>query len=591
MSQSVHVPALLSLAVSLAVTACNSGQPPVANNPDTPDEAPITTATSAQLQELAVMGGIVGDSTAGQLAESKVVAAGASNAQQQSAGASVGRAEMQRIPAVPGAFSQHDGYFQPVPEQRENYASLEDNGIKRASTEPVSTFSIDVDTGAYSNARRFITNGQLPPADSVRAEEFVNYFDYDYPRNGSAAPFSIITELAASPWHEGRHLLHVGIHADTPDAGERPASNLVFLVDVSGSMQSPDKLDLLKTSLKMLTRQLGANDTIAMVVYAGASGVVLQPTAGNKTAVISAALEQLQAGGSTNGAAGIELAYSLAQQHFKTGGINRVLLATDGDFNVGTTDFEALIDLIETKRRTGISLTTLGFGSGNYNDHLMEQLADAGNGNHAYIDNLNEARKVLVDEVGSTLQTVAQDVKIQIEFNPAVVSEYRLVGYENRMLAQEDFNNDKVDAGEIGAGHTVTALYEITLAGSPAVSVDPLRYGTLPATQVVAGGDLAEELAWLKLRYKEPGGDSSHLLEQPVRTRDIQEELAETSTDYRFAAAVAGFAQLLRDNSALGSFGYDDVITLATAAKGSDDFGYRAEFIGLAKTVQVLAGN
>jgi len=591
MSQRVPVPALLSLAISLALTACNSGQPPVANQPDTPDEVPTTTATPGQLQEIAVTGGIVSDSAAGQLTGSKVVVHSASSTQMQSAGASIARAEMQRMPAVPGAFIQHDAYFQPVPEQRENYADLEDNGIKRTSTAPVSTFSIDVDTGAYSNARRFITNGQLPPADAVRAEEFVNYFDYDYPRIESEVPFSMVTELAASPWHEGRHLLHVGIHADMPEAGERPPSNLVFLVDVSGSMHSPDKLDLLKTSLKMLTRQLGANDTIAMVVYAGASGVVLQPTPGNQTAVISAALDQLQAGGSTNGAAGIELAYSLAQQHFKTGGINRVLLATDGDFNVGTTDFAALINLIEAKRRTGISLTTLGFGSGNYNDHLMEQLADAGNGNHAYIDNLNEARKVLVDEVGSTLQTVAQDVKIQIEFNPSVVSEYRLVGYENRMLAQEDFNNDKVDAGEIGAGHTVTALYEITLAGSPAVSVDPLRYGTMPATQIATGADIADELAWLKLRYKEPGGDTSRLVEQPVLTRDIQDELAETSANYRFAAAVAGFAQLLRDNSALGSFGYDDVITLATAAKGNDEFGYRAEFIALAKTAQVLAGN
>jgi len=353
-------------------------------------------------------------------------------------------------------------------------------------------------------------------------------------------------------------------------------------------MDSPDKLDLLKTSLKLLTRQLSEADSIAIVVYAGASGVVLEPTPGDDTRAISSALERLHAGGSTNGAAGIELAYALAQKQFIAGGINRVLLATDGDFNVGLTDFDALKQLIEEKRKTGISLTTLGFGTGNYNDQLMEQLADAGNGNYAYIDGINEARKVLVDEMSSTLQTVAKDVKIQIEFNPSVVSEYRLVGYENRVLATADFNNDKVDAGEIGAGHTVTALYEITLANSEGGrSIDPLRYGqSLAAQQAPVSG--ADELAYLKLRYKEPDGNTSKLLEQPLLVRDIAGNVAGTSATYRFAAAVAGFGQLLRDNQALGDFAYDDVLALASSAREDDAFGYRAEFINLVKTAQAL---
>ncbi|MDY6981733.1 MAG: von Willebrand factor type A domain-containing protein, partial [Pseudomonadota bacterium] len=370
-----------------------------------------------------------------------------------------------------------------------------------------------VDTGAYSNVRRFITNGAMPPSDAVRTEELLNYFDYDYPDTASNAPFSIATEIAPSPWHEGRHLLHIGIEAIEPEAAGDLRSNLVFLVDVSGSMASSDKLPLLVTSLKLLTKQLDVDDSIAIVVYAGASGVVLEPTPGNDTRAITNALERLQAGGSTNGAAGVELAYDLAEKQFIEGGINRVLLATDGDFNVGITDFEALKKLIAAKRKTGIGLTTLGFGTGNYNDRLMEQLADAGNGNYAYIDSINEARKVLVDEAASTLQTVAKDVKIQIEFNPTLVSEYRLIGYENRVLAQEDFNNDRVDAGEIGAGHTVTALYEITLSDSESGhSIDPLRYGSSLAPAPVVQRSPDTELAYLKLRYKEPDSDTSQLL-------------------------------------------------------------------------------
>ncbi len=469
----------------------------------------------------------------------------------------------------------------------ENYGDFDDNRVIQVAQQPVSTFSIDVDTGAYSNVRRFLNGGQLPPRDAVRTEELVNYFSYDEAMAPeSNAPFGLATEMGPSPWNEGRHLLRVGVRAPEPAQGELPASNLVFLVDVSGSMNSPDKLGLLKTSLKLLAERLDAEDRVAIVVYAGASGVVLDPTAGNETGAIDRALDRLQAGGGTNGAAGIELAYQLARASFIEGGINRVLLATDGDFNVGLTDFDALVELVERQRESGIGLTTLGFGTGNYNDHLMEQLADAGNGNHAYIDTLNEARKVLVDEASSTLQTVAWDVKIQLEFNPAWVSEYRLIGYENRMLETEDFNNDRVDAGDIGAGHTVTALYELTLAGSANRAADPLRYGAVaPAAETA---DTGEELGYLKLRYKQPGADESLLIGRPLLASDRKERLEDTSEDFRFAVAVAGFSQLLRDNPGIGDFDYEQVLALATPARGDDPFGYRGEFLNLVRTAQVL---
>ncbi len=394
---------------------------------------------------------------------------------------------------------------------RESYAHLERNGVKLVSSDPVSTFSIDVDTGTYANIRRMLNEGRLPPQDAVRIEEMINYFSYDYKTpNSQKQPFRVTTEIAPAPWSAERHLLHIGIKAYEVDRRELPASNLVFLVDVSGSMFSANKLPLLKSALKMLSSQLSNRDRISLVVYAGASGVVLEPTAGNQRARIASALDALQAGGSTNGGAGIRLAYAMAEQGFIKNGINRVILATDGDFNVGTTNFESLIDLVEEKRKSEISLTTLGFGTGNYNDHLMEQLADKGNGNYAYIDTINEARKVLVDEVGSTLLTIAKDVKIQIEFNPDLVSEYRLIGYENRMLKREDFNNDRVDAGEIGAGHTVTALYEISLKGKKG-QIDPLRYGKETSSR----GASAEELAFLRLRYKQPDAEKSQLIEYP----------------------------------------------------------------------------
>jgi Ca-activated chloride channel homolog len=469
---------------------------------------------------------------------------------------------------------------------RENYAHLEDNPLKRVSEHPVSTFSIDVDTGAYSNVRRMLNAGRLPVQDAVRVEEFINYFGYDYAAPTSRKqPFNIVTELGPNPWNAGTHLLHIGLKGYDVPKSQIPASNLVFLIDVSGSMRSDDKIGLLKTSLELLTRELRQQDRIAIVVYAGASGVVLEPVSGRDKGRIVAALNSLSAGGSTNGAAGIRLAYAMAEQAFVEGGINRVLLATDGDFNVGTTSFEALKDLVEEKRKTGISLTTLGFGTGNYNDHLMEQLADAGNGNYAYIDTLNEARKVLVEQMSATLQTIAKDVKIQIEFNPQVVAEYRLIGYENRILAREDFNNDKVDAGEIGAGHTVTAVYEVAFAGSTGERVEPLRY---QVTQPAADGP-GGELAFLRLRYKAPDGDTSKLIERPVRKADLIDELDETSSDFRFAAAVAGFGQLLRGSKYMETFGYDDVRSLANGARAGDPFGYRGEFVSLVALTQTLS--
>jgi len=473
------------------------------------------------------------------------------------------------------------------PVDRENYKHFEGNPVKRVAEQPVSTFSIDVDTGAYANVRRFLNQGNLPREDAVRVEELVNYFSYDYPQPEGNQPFSVTTELATTPWNKDTLLLHVGIQGKDFAKQTLPASNLVFLVDVSGSMQSPNKLGLLKNSLKLLSKQLRAQDKVSMVVYAGASGVVLQPTAGDQTVAIQQALDKLTAGGSTNGAAGIKLAYQMAEQAFIKDGINRVILATDGDFNVGTTNFDALIDLIEEKRKSGVSLTTLGFGMGNYNDHIMEQIADAGNGNYAYIDTLNEAQKVLVDEMSSTLNTIAKDVKIQVEFNPSQVAEYRLVGYENRILKREDFNNDKIDAGEIGAGHTVTALYEISLAGGKGNYSDPLRYGN--KLSILQKSTQNSELAFLRLRYKQPNGDKSTLIEQPISRHQLQTNIAKTSENFRFSASVAAFGQQLRGANYLKDFGYNDVLELARQSRGNDPFGYRGEFVKLVNLAKSLA--
>jgi len=465
---------------------------------------------------------------------------------------------------------------------RENYAHFESHTIQSVINNPISTFSIDVDTGSYANVRRMLNQGVIPRQDAVRVEEMINYFAYDYPAaKDLEQPFMASTEVAPSPWNKQAHLLHIGIKGFEMPVTDRPSANLVFLVDVSGSMNSPDKLGLLKSSLNLLSRQLTADDRVSIVVYAGAAGVVLEPTAGNNQAKIATALDQLSAGGSTNGAAGIHLAYQLAEQHLVKGGINRILIATDGDFNVGTTHFEALKELVKQQRKKGISLTTLGFGTGNYNDHLMEQLADVGNGNYAYIDTVKEANKVLVEQINSTLLTIAKDVKIQIEFNPEVVAEYRLIGYENRQLNTEDFANDKVDAGEIGAGHTVTAIYEIVLQGNQGWLAES-RYQR-PAIESAMGN----EMAYLKIRYKNPDEDNSQLLSWPI-LKDSIKPLKSSSNEFRFATAVAAFGQLLRDGTYLKSYTYEDILTLARSSKSVDTYGHRGEFLQLVSLAKGL---
>ena len=477
----------------------------------------------------------------------------------------------------------------PVYQQQTNterYQHLDDNPVHLVAEQPVSTFSIDVDTGAYANVRRFLNAGQLPPQDAVRVEEMINYFDYRYaPPASRDVPFRVATELAPAPWNPQALLLKVGIKGFEIAAAQRPPANLVFLIDVSGSMQSPDKLPLLKNAFRLLTDQLTARDRVSMVVYAGSSGVVLEPTAADQTHKIREAIDRLEAGGSTNGAEGIERAYQLAHAGQIKGGINRVVLATDGDFNVGVVNFEALVDMAERQRTGGVALTTLGFGTGNYNDQLLERLADAGNGNYAYVDTLNEARKVLVSELSSTLFTIAKDVKIQVEFNPAAVLEYRLIGYENRLLAREDFSNDKVDAGDIGAGHRVTALYEVVPVGKTG-RLDPLRYGALES--IVSDARASDELAFVRLRYKKPDSDSSELLEYPIAKSSVT-SADKLSADFRFAAGVAAFGQLLRGGKYVGKFSYGDVEQLARGGLDEDPEGYRREFLSLVKLAGALA--
>ena len=473
----------------------------------------------------------------------------------------------------------------PEPANTENYAEREDNPVQRVSEQPVSTFSVDVDTGSYSNVRRMIRSGVRPHADAVRAEEFINYFDYGHRGPDSLdTPFRATTEIAPAPWDTRRHLLMIGIKGyDVPKA-ELPPANLVFLLDTSGSMNSRNKLPLLKQAFGELTRQLRAQDSVSIVVYAGSAGLVLPPTPGDRQEEILAALERLEAGGSTNGGDGIRLAYAMARRAFVEDGVNRVILATDGDFNVGTVDGGSLETMVADQRKSGIALTTLGFGHGNYNDHLAERLADAGDGNHAYIDTLQEARKVLVEEMSSTLLTIAQDVKIQIEFNPAVVSEYRLIGYENRLLAREDFANDRVDAGDIGAGHEVTALYEITLAGSGAERLPPLRYGAQDAKPDAR----SDELAHLRLRYKRPGETASRLIETPIARNAIAVQPGESM---RFAASVAAWADALRGGTHLGDWNWNDIAASARAAQGDDRWRLRAEFADLVAASRTLVAD
>ncbi|MCS6241909.1 vWA domain-containing protein [Shewanella baltica] len=474
-----------------------------------------------------------------------------------------------------------------IPLVQNKFEQQVQNGIMVAGEIPVSTFSIDVDTGSYATLRRMLREGRLPEKGTVRVEEMLNYFAYDYPLPAkNAAPFSVTTELAPSPYNDDMMLLRIGLKGYDLPKSQLGASNLVFLLDVSGSMASVDKLPLLQTALKLLTAQLSAQDKVSIVVYAGAAGVVLDGASGNDTQTLTYALEQLSAGGSTNGGQGITQAYQLAKKHFIPNGINRVILATDGDFNVGVTDFDDLIALIEKEKDHGIGLTTLGFGLGNYNDQLMEQLADKGNGNYAYIDTLNEARKVLVDELSSTLFTIAKDVKVQVEFNPALVSEYRLIGYENRALAREDFNNDKVDAGEIGAGHTVTALYELRYVEAGNRMNDKLRYGV--DAQTGQEKYSREEIAFLKLRYKLPAQTQSQLLSYPIRLDQSVKQLEQASDDFRFAAAVAGLGQLLNGSHYLHQFDYTKLSLLARSALGDDPFGYRHEFVQLMETAAAI---
>lgn len=463
----------------------------------------------------------------------------------------------------------------PMPMQdREQYQSNPDNAVQVVAQNPVSTFSIDVDTGSYSNVRRFLNQGRLPPVDAVRVEEMINYFPYDYAQPKGRTPFAVNTELAPSPWNSQNVLLRIGIKGRDIAKESLPPANLVFLVDVSGSMSSRERLPLLKSSLKLLINELRPQDQVTLVTYAGQTAVNLPPTSGDQKATLHAAIDRLQAGGSTAGASGIQLAYQMAQQGFIKGGINRILLATDGDFNVGITNFERLKQMVVEKRKGGVSLSTLGFGVDNYNEKLMEQLADSGNGAYSYIDNLMEGHKVLVNEMTSTLATIAQDVKIQVEFNPGTVKEYRLIGYENRMLKREDFNNDKVDAGDIGAGHTVTAIYELTLAGGKGL-VDPLRYQSTQMTE-----SSSNELAFVKLRYKEPGESASKLINFPVQRNAIK-PITRTSNEFRFATAVAGFGQILRGGKYTGQWSYDDARELAASSLGRDRFGYRGEFLRL----------
>ncbi|APU67036.1 vWA domain-containing protein [Christiangramia flava] len=466
------------------------------------------------------------------------------------------------------------------PENTESYKPIEENIFKRVGNAPLSTFSIDVDRAGYSNIRRMINNGQDIPVDAVKIEEMINYFNYDYSQPTGNDPFSINTEVAATPWNDQTQLVKIGLQGKIIPLDDVPASNLVFLIDVSGSMNSPNKLELLKSAFKLLTDNLREQDKVAMVVYAGAAGVVLEPTSGNEKAKIKEALQKLQAGGSTAGGEGIKMAYKIAEEHFIEGGNNRVILATDGDFNVGASSDRAMEDLIEEKRNSGVFLTCLGFGMGNYKDSKMETLADKGNGNYAYIDNMQEAKRVLGTEFGGTIYTIAKDVKIQVEFNPGKVAAYRLIGYENRLLNDEDFNDDQKDAGELGSGHTVTALYEIIPVGVKSKflkEVDDLKYSRMK------NKDFGEELLTVKFRYKEPDGNNSKLITKTVNSPETEKEPSE---DLKFMSAVALFGMNLRESEYSNNCGNDVVIDLAEAGRGADGDGYRAEFIRLVKTYE-----
>ena len=493
------------------------------------------------------------------------------------------RSEIHREPAVE-ASADMMAYAPPPPEyqtlplaDRERYDGDAIAAVKFAANEPVSTFSVDVDTGAYANARRYLSQGQLPPPAAVRTEEMINYFRYDYPRPADrSTPFTVSLDAAASPWNDQAKLVRIGLRGyDLPQAS-RPPANLVFLLDVSGSMDDPDKLPLVKSALAGLSRELSPRDRVSIVVYAGAAGLVLEPTGDARK--IRAALDRLSAGGSTAGGDGLRLAYSTARANFIKGGVNRVILATDGDFNVGVADQDALVAMIERERDSGVTLTTLGFGSGNYNEAMLEQIANHGNGNYAYIDNAMEARKVLGDEMSSTLFTIAKDVKIQVEFNPAVIGQYRLIGYENRVLREEDFDNDAVDAGDIGAGHQVTAIYEVIPAGQKGWLSDR-RYGQ---TATPTSATRLAEAAHVKLRYKLPNGSKSRLISSVLPASALATTRAPTG-DFAFASAVAAYGQKLRGDTLLAQFDFGDIRRLA----GRQDDYWRQEFLQLTRTAGV----
>jgi len=587
---------LSSIVISSLIIGCSSNQPNKQTNLINKTKQPIISHID-QADQLAVPGQPFVSETTSEVANDikrSHVMAQKKHEQMQKATIqkSKERRMMQYAPSPiyqnmhQSLIPQHNKHIQ----DNEKYAHYESNKVIQTQIEPVSTFSIDVDTGSYSNMRRLINSGHLPVRDAIRTEELINYFSYNMTNDKNTdAPFNISTEVGPSPWSADRHLLKIGIKAVDVDQQTLPSANLVFLIDVSGSMNSADKLGLLKKSLSLLVSKLRKQDSIAIVVYAGASGVVLEPTSGDNSQKIIRALENLRAGGSTNGASGIRLAYQVAQQAYIKGGINRILLTTDGDFNVGTVNFEQLKNLVEEKRKTGIKLSTIGFGTGNYNDHLMEQLADAANGKYSYIDNLNEAQKVLVDELSSSLKTVAKDGKIQIEFNPEIVSEYRLIGYENRKLNKEDFNNDKVDAGDIGAGDSVTALYDIVLNSNHSKQIDSLRYQAVSDIKKYTA--LTNEIAFVKVRYKKPQQSKSQLISHAITKQQVKKSLDKTSDDFRFAAAVAGFAELLKGGKHQQSFGIKDLITLSNSGKGEDKFGYRHEFIQLIRLTETLQSN
>ncbi len=472
-----------------------------------------------------------------------------------------------------------------VTHNTEEYEHINENRFLGVIANPLSTFSIDVDVASYANMRRFVNGGQYPYKDAIRIEELINYFDYDYEKPEEGVPFSINTELSECPWNPDHKLVHIGLRGEELDEKDIRPSNLVFLLDVSGSMNQPNKLPLLKDAFKLLVNQLGEDDFVSIVVYAGNAGLVLPPTRCSDKKKIVEALDRLRAGGSTAGGEGIRLAYETAIEHFISGGNNRIILATDGDFNVGISSTSELIEYIEKKRDDGIFLTVLGFGMGNYKDHRLEQLADKGNGNHAYIDNIMEAKKVLVNDVTATLYTIAKDVKIQVEFNPARVSEYRLIGYENRMLETEDFEDDTKDAGEIGAGHTVTALYEIVpFTGRDEEVEDGLKYQDVV---ISSKARRSKELLTVNIRYKEPDGDKSRLISRALKDEPVSFDKA--SENFRFSSAVAMFGMILRESDHRGDSDLDTVIEIARGAKGDDSYGYRSEFIRIAEQVKILA--